>query len=95
VRPAASRPASSLSRHRFAGDLARYEEIRDSGTNFFLEHLPRGEHVLHDRLRTSMTGTFNVAPATTRRFYAPQHTAFSAGSELEILDGHNVAATRQ
>jgi alpha-2-macroglobulin len=93
-RAAGCEPASSLSRHRFAGDLAWYEEVRDSGTNFFLEHLPRGEHVLHYRLRASMTGTFKVAPATAQPLYAPQHTAFSAGNELEILDGHNVAATR-
>lgn len=86
-RAAGCEPASNLSRHRFAGGLVWYEEIRDSGTNFFLEHLPRGEHVLHYRLRASMSGTFKVAPATAQPLYAPQHTTFSAGNELEILDG--------
>jgi uncharacterized protein YfaS (alpha-2-macroglobulin family) len=87
-RAAGCEPTSQLSRHHFDGGLAWYEEIRDSGTNFFVEHLPRGEHVLHYRLRASMAGTFKVAPATVQPVYASQHTAFSAGRELEIVDAH-------
>lgn len=34
-----------------------------------------------------MTGTFKVAPTTAQPVYVSQHTAFSAGRELAILNG--------
>jgi hypothetical protein len=38
--------------------IAFYEEVHDSGTSFFVEHLLPGEHVLSHRMRASVAGTF-------------------------------------
>ncbi len=64
--------------------LPRYEEVRDSGTNFFIEWLPQGEYTLKYRVRASLAGTFRVGPATVQSMYAPEFTAYSAGRVLTV-----------
>ncbi|HWM94449.1 MAG TPA: MG2 domain-containing protein [Thermoanaerobaculia bacterium] len=62
----------------------RYEETRDSGTNFFFDWLPAGEYTLKYRLRANMAGTFRVGPATLQSMYAPEFTAYSAGDVMTV-----------
>lgn len=62
----------------------RYEETRDSGTNFFFDWLPAGQYILKYRLRANMSGTFRVGPATLQSMYAPEFTAYSAGNMLTV-----------
>jgi uncharacterized protein YfaS (alpha-2-macroglobulin family) len=83
-RPAGFEPDSQVSRWKWDLGLAWYEEIRDSGTNFFFEALPQGEYPLKYRIRAAMPGTFRVGPATVQSMYAPEFNAFSAGSILKI-----------
>ena len=64
--------------------IPRYEEVRDSGTNFFIERLPVGEYTLKYRIRASVAGTFKVAPATVQSMYAPEFAAYSSGTTLRI-----------
>jgi hypothetical protein len=61
-----------------------YEEVRDSGANFFFDWLPAGEYVLKYRLRANMGGTFRVGPATLQSMYAPEFTAYSAGDMMTV-----------
>jgi uncharacterized protein YfaS (alpha-2-macroglobulin family) len=84
-RAAGFEPGSSTSRYRWDLGLARYEEVRDSGMNFFFEYLPHGEYTLKHRVRATTSGTFKVAPATLQPMYAPEFAAFSAGAILSIL----------
>ena len=62
----------------------RYEEVRDSGMNFFFERLPVGEYTMKHRLRATTAGTFQSAPATLQSMYAPEFTAYSTGARLTI-----------
>ena len=64
--------------------MAAYEEIRDSGSNFFFEWLPTGEYTFRYRVRAAMAGTFKVAPAVLQSMYAPEFGAYSAGHTLEV-----------
>jgi uncharacterized protein YfaS (alpha-2-macroglobulin family) len=64
--------------------LTRYEEVRDSGTNFFMEWVPEGQYTLKYRLRCAMAGTFRVSPATVQSMYAPEFNAYSAGNLIVI-----------
>ncbi len=79
-------PEELHSRWRWDLGVARYEEIRDSGTDFFFEHLPPGEYTLSYRVRAAMAGTFRVAPATLQSLYAPEFAAHSAGTILEVVE---------
>jgi uncharacterized protein YfaS (alpha-2-macroglobulin family) len=83
-RGAGFEPETLRSQYKWDLGLVRYEEIRDSGTNFFMEWLPAGEYTLKYRLRANMSGTFRVGPAILQSMYAPEFTAYSAGAELEV-----------
>jgi uncharacterized protein YfaS (alpha-2-macroglobulin family) len=84
-RGAGFEPDSPVSRHKWELGIYWYEEIRDSGTNFFFESLPQGEYNFKYRIRAATAGTFKVAPATVQPMYAPEFTAYSAGAVLAIL----------
>jgi uncharacterized protein YfaS (alpha-2-macroglobulin family) len=79
-RAAGFEPGVAVSGWRWDLGLARYEEVRDSGTNFFFEWLPAGEYTLKYRVRAALGGTFRVGPATLQSMYAPEFTAYSAGN---------------
>jgi uncharacterized protein YfaS (alpha-2-macroglobulin family) len=83
-RPSGCEPVTLTSGYKWDLGIVRYEEIRDSGTNFFMEWLPQGEYTLKHRLRCAMAGTFKAAPATLQSMYAPEFAAYSAGSLITI-----------
>ncbi len=83
-RGAGFEPTSNLSRHKWDLGISWYEEIRDSGTNFFFERLPQGEYTFKYRIRATTAGTFKVAPATIQPMYAPEFAGYSSGALLQI-----------
>lgn len=83
-RAAGLEPERPVSGHRWDLGLYWYEEVRDSGANFFFEQLPQGEFTFKYRLRANMTGRFRVGPATIESMYAPEFAAFSAGQMVEV-----------
>jgi uncharacterized protein YfaS (alpha-2-macroglobulin family) len=83
-RPAGAEPENVLSRYKWDLGIAWYEETRDSGSNFFFEWLPAGEYTFKYRIRANMAGTFKVAPATVQSMYAPEFSAYSAGTTLGV-----------
>jgi uncharacterized protein YfaS (alpha-2-macroglobulin family) len=83
-RPAGLEPGIVISGIRWDQGIARYEETRDSGTNFFFEWMPAGEVTLRYRLRANVAGSFRVGPATMQSMYAPEFTGYSSGRMLEI-----------
>ncbi|HKY21433.1 MAG TPA: alpha-2-macroglobulin family protein [Vicinamibacterales bacterium] len=87
-RAAGLEPGVALSGYKSDLGLVWYEEIRDSGTNFFFERLPAGEYTLKYRTRASMGGRFRVGPATLQSMYAPEFAAFSAGAHLDVKPTH-------
>jgi uncharacterized protein YfaS (alpha-2-macroglobulin family) len=83
-RPAGCEPVTLTSGYKWDLGLVRYEEIRDSGTNFFMEWVPQGEYTLKHRMRCAMAGTFKSAPATLQSMYAPEFAAYSSGALVTI-----------
>jgi uncharacterized protein YfaS (alpha-2-macroglobulin family) len=83
-RGAGFEPESTVSRYKWDLGIAWYEEVRDSGTNFFFEQLPVGEYAFKYRLRANMAGTFRVGPATVQSMYAPEFNAYSTGAVLKV-----------
>jgi len=83
-RAAGCEPESAVSRYRWDLGIGWYEEIRDSGTNFFFERLPAGQYTFKYRLRANMAGVFRVGPATVQSMYAPEFAAYSAGATLTV-----------
>jgi alpha-2-macroglobulin len=83
-RGAGFEPENVQSRWRHELGLAYYEEVRDSGANFFFEQLPVGEYTFRYRVRANMAGQFRVGPATLQSMYAPEFNAYSAGHRLVV-----------
>jgi uncharacterized protein YfaS (alpha-2-macroglobulin family) len=83
-RAAGLEPGVVVSGYKWDLGLVRYEEVRDSATNFFVEWLPAGEYTLVHRLRAATAGSFRTAPATLQSMYAPEFTAYSSGAVLEV-----------
>jgi alpha-2-macroglobulin len=83
-RGAGFEPSGNISQHKWDLGLCWYEEIRDSGTNFFFEHIPQGEYAFQYRIRATTGGVFKIAPATVQPMYAPEFTAYSSGAVIKI-----------
>jgi len=83
-RAAGMEPDTTVSRYKWDQGIGWYEEIRDSGTNFFFEQLPAGQYTFKYRLRANLAGHFRVGPATIQSMYAPEFTAYSAGHMIHI-----------
>jgi len=64
--------------------LSRYEEPRDSLTNFFIDWLPHGEYKLSYRVRPTTPGTYRIGAAVLQSMYAPEMTAHSDGMILKV-----------
>lgn len=77
-------PEVQVSGFKYDLGIERYEEIRDSGANFFFSWLPVGEYTFKYRVRANMAGQFRVGPATLQSLYAPEFNAFSAGQILMV-----------
>ena len=84
-RGAGFEPESFTSGHKYNLGIRWYEEIRDSGMNFFFERLPQGEYPFKYRIKANMAGKFKVGPATLQGVYAPEFSAFSSGIILNVL----------
>lgn len=83
-RPAGFEPVSLRSAFKWDLGIGFYEEVRDSGENFFFEALPHGEYTFKYRIRAAQGGTFKADPATIQPMYAPEFTAYSAGHVLTV-----------
>lgn len=64
--------------------LARYEEPRDSLTNFFISWLPQGEYLLKHRFKATTKGKYKFGSAVIQSMYSPDMSAYSSGMILEV-----------
>lgn len=64
--------------------LSRYEEPRDSLTNFFIDWLPHGEYKLSYRVRPTTPGNYRIGAAVLQSMYAPEMTAHSDGFRIKV-----------
>ncbi len=83
-RAAGFEPETTVSKYKWDLGIGWYEEVRDSGQNFFFEQLPQGEYTFKYRIRANMAGSFKVAPATIQSMYAPEFNAYSEGAIMTI-----------
>ncbi len=83
-RAAGFEPVDPVSQHKYDLGIYWYEEIRDSGTNFFFESLPHGQYTFRYRIRAAIAGKFRAGPATIQPLYAPEFVGFSEGHEISI-----------
>ena len=83
-RAACLEPVEQLPKPIFAENLYFYRENRDTSTNIFISHLPKGTYLLEYEMWVNNAGQFSSGVATIQSQYAPELSAHSAGSRLTV-----------
>jgi uncharacterized protein YfaS (alpha-2-macroglobulin family) len=81
-RAAGIEPERVLSGYVFNGGLYYYESSSDSGTDFFIDYLPRGTFTIDYPVKVNASGTFSLGTGKVQCMYAP---AFSSHTKGEII----------
>ncbi len=83
-RSACLEPADQLSHYTSTDRVRYYKEVRNESTNIYIEHLPKGHHVISYDCTASQDGTFSCGIATIQSQYSPLVTAHSAAFMLQV-----------
>ena len=73
-----------LSQYHWNGGLFYYLSPKDSGTDIFIEHLPRGVYTIDYKVRVIHSGEFNSGIASIQSMYAPEYSGHTEGSILRV-----------
>lgn len=84
-RAACFEPVEQLSKPIYSQGVCFYRENRDASTNMFVNNLPKGIYTLEYDMWVNNAGTFSSGIATIQSQYAPQLTAHSAGTLLDVI----------
>lgn len=83
-RSACLEPTDQLSHYTSTDRVWYYKEVQNENTNIFIEHLPKGHHVISYDCTASQDGTFSCGIATIQSQYSPIVTAHSAATLLQV-----------
>jgi len=83
-RGAAMESIEQISQYKWSGGLFYYMSPKDSSTDMFIEHLPRGVYILDYTLRAVHAGTFSNGIANIQSIYAPEFSSHSDGTIIKI-----------
>lgn len=85
-RPAAFEPVDQLPGFVWDGSLGFYRESQDASTRLFIGYLPKGTyHIVYD-MTAAASGSFTSGIATLQSQYAPELTAHSGGTVIEVAE---------
>jgi hypothetical protein len=84
MKPAGCEPVQLRSGSTWGDSLWANVELRDDRVAFFANHLGKGTHVLHYRLRAETPGRFHAIPARGFAMYAPEVHAQSDEARLRV-----------
>lgn len=86
-RPASAEPDTQRSGYRFFGQLGTYQAIHDASTEYFIDRMPRGTHVIEEDWLITSNGSFVLPSALLQCLYAPDYQAHTAGSVVKASLG--------
>ncbi len=83
-RGACLEPVEQLPAPIYSEGICFYRENRDSYTNMFITHLPKGTYRLSYEMYVNNAGTFSAGIASAQSQYAPALSAHSSGTTLTV-----------
>lgn len=83
-RPAAAEPSAQHSGYEHTGNIGYYKSVHDASTEFFMDQLPKGTHVIEEDWLISRAGTYILPSATLQSLYAPDFQAHTGGTSVEV-----------
>ena len=84
LKPAAFENQDLLSSWQYKAKLSYYQEMQNSQTNFYFDHLPNGTYELKYTIRPTTSGLYNAGAAVMQSQFAPQFGAHSAGFYIKV-----------
>lgn len=85
-RGACLEPVEQLPEPLYSEGICFYRENRDSATNMFITHLPKGVYRLSYEMYVNNAGTFSAGIASAQSQYAPALSAHSSGTALTVRE---------
>lgn len=83
-RGAFMQPESQLTSYTLENGLWILRETRDSATNFYITHLPKGQYIISYDVYADRDGEYSTGIATAQSQYYPMITAHSAGCVVKV-----------
>ncbi len=81
-RPCGTEPDDVISQYRRKGGSGYYQVTRDASSDFYLDYLPQGVHVIEYTTHVVHRGTYQAGLARIFCMYAPEFNAHSDGRTL-------------
>lgn len=79
-------PETQLSGYVWQNGLGYYRTVHDTGTECYIDSLPRGTYVLEEEWLLAADGTFQWAPALLQCLYAPEYQARTSAQTIELKE---------
>jgi len=77
-------PVSVLSGYEYKKTFGCYVSMKDASANFFIDHLPAGDHAIEYDLRVQRRGSYRSETASIECMYAPEFNAHSASFVFSV-----------
>lgn len=84
TRAACFEPKDALSAYVYKAGLGYYQTNKDISTNFFINNLRKGTHVLEYTVYANAKGNYSSGIASVQCMYAPEFAAHSEGTRLLV-----------
>ena len=87
--PACAEPVVKLSGYSRHQGLGCYRVVTDSGTEFYVDKLPKGRYTVTEELQIDRPGAYEQGVATITCTYAPEFAGNTAGRKIQVSDAKN------
>ena len=85
-RAACLESVDSRSGYEYRNGLGYYKEVKDASTNYFFERLPKGTYVIEAECYVERAGRYALGAVKLNGVYAPEFSAYGAGTVLEVSE---------
>ena len=83
-RAACAEPSDKHSGYRWSGSIGFYESVKDTKSQIFIAHLPKGRHTINTSMFIDRKGTYSTGVATVRCAYDSAYGAHTASAVLQV-----------
>lgn len=84
TRAACFEPKDVLSQYHYKGQIGYYQTTKDISSNFFVDNMRKGTYILEYEVYANAKGKYNSGVANIQCMYAPEYSAHSSGSWLQV-----------
>ncbi|KUJ53454.1 alpha-2-macroglobulin family protein [Chryseobacterium sp. JAH] len=86
MRAAGFEPLEVISGYQWKNSLGYYQSTKDASTNFYIQSMPKGKYVFEYDYVANASGKFSNGITTIQNYYAPQMSAHTKGTHVEIVE---------